>query len=285
MAILASGHTMCAGCGVAIAMGLIGRACPKETIAVMATSCLEVCTTAYPLTAWNIPAIHVAFECTSAVASGIEAVVKRLGQNWKVLAIAGDGGTFDIGLQALSGMLERGHKVTQICLDNEAYMNTGIQRSGATPPGAWTTTTPSGKAESKKPIDFIVAAHGIPYVATASIGLPADLIAKVKKGLKLQPSFIHIHCPCPPGWKIDSNATVRIAKAAIESGMWPLLEIEYGKLTISKRPEKIDVADYLKAQGRFKALKEEDIEKIQKAVKEEWKKIDLFLSTNPKLIE
>ncbi len=274
MAILSSGHTMCGGCGVAIAMGLIGRACPKETVAVMATSCLEVCTTAYPLTAWNIPAIHVAFECTSAVASGIEAAARRLGKNWKILAIAGDGGTVDIGLQALSGMLERGHKVTQICLDNEAYMNTGVQRSGSTPFGAWTTTTPAGKAEGRKAIDDIVAAHRIPYVATASIAWPVDLVDKVRKGLKLQPSFIHIHCPCPPGWKYESWDTIRLARTAVECGMWPLYEIESGRLTINRRPKEIDVAGYLKAQGRFKTLKEDDIGRIQDLVRAEWQRLE-----------
>jgi pyruvate ferredoxin oxidoreductase beta subunit len=250
-------------------MNLLSRAVPKDVIVCNATGCLEVTTTSYPNTAWQVPWIHTAFETVSATASGVEAALKKLGKKTKVLAIAGDGGTYDIGFQGLSGMLERGHKVTQICVDNEAYMNTGIQRSGSTPHGAWTSTSPNGKAsigktQWKKPLVDIVAAHRIPYVATASVGYPLDFIAKVKKALEKQPSFIVVHCNCPPGWKIDTEKGPKIAKMAVDSGAWPLYEIEDGKLRLtfpvkSRKP----VAEYLKVQGRFKHLNEKDVADIQ----------------------
>lgn len=282
--LLSPGHTMCSGCGNAIAMNLLSRACPKNVIVSCATSCLEVTTSAYPMTSWNVPFIHCAFETASSVASGIEAAVKKMGRDWKVMAIAGDGGTFDIGLQSLSGTLERGQNVTHICLDNECYANTGVQRSGATPYGAWTTTTPPGefsigKDEQKKPIAEIVAAHRIPYVAIASIAYPADLISKVKKAFERQPSFVHIHCPCPTGWKFESSQTVQLAKRAVETGMWILYEIEDGKLRITKRVKeenRLPVGDYLKLQARFRHLKPEsdEIKTIQKHVNIEWERLE-----------
>ena len=276
---------MCSGCGIAIAVNLISRACPKDVIVSSATGCLEVTTTTYPLTSWNVPFIHCAFETASSVASGIEAATKKLGKSWKVMAIAGDGGTFDIGFQALSGMLERGHKVTQVCVDNECYANTGVQRSGATPYGASTTTSPAGefsigKERQKKPIAEIVAAHKIPYVATASIAYPSDFIAKVKKAFEKQPSFIHIHCPCATGWRFDSSKTINLARKAVETGMWVLYEIEDGKLRITKRladkQERTPVEEYLKLQGRFKHLnsKPQVIKKIQERVNSEWDRLE-----------
>ncbi|RLJ09536.1 MAG: pyruvate synthase subunit beta [Candidatus Aenigmatarchaeota archaeon] len=277
--LISQGQTTCAGCGMIIAVRLVSKACPKNVIVSCATSCLEVTTSAYPLTAWNVPWIHTAFETASSTASGIEAAIKKLRKNWKVLAIAGDGGTFDIGFQALSGMLERGHKVTQVCVDNEAYMNTGIQRSGATPFGAWTTTSPPGKksfgkTEVKKPILEIVAAHKIPYAASASIAYPQDLIQKVKKAFEKQPSFIHIHCPCPPGWKFPESDTISVAKLAVETGMWILYEIEDGKFKINIKPKRKPVKDYLQVQGRFKHLGDKEIQKIQAHVDSEWERLE-----------
>ncbi len=277
---LSSGHTMCAGCGVAIAVNQISKACPEDTIVACGTSCLEVTTSAYPTTAWKVPWVHAAFETTSSLASGVEAAVKRLKKNWKVVAIAGDGGTFDIGIQALSGMLERGHKVTQVCVDNEAYMNTGIQRSGGTPHAAWTTTSPPGKKsigkqEWKKPLAEIVAAHRIPYVASASIAYYPDLQVKMKKALEKQPSFIHIHCPCPTGWKSDVSQSVAIARLAVETGMWALYEIDEGKFRITKRVEKRKpVKEYLKTQGRFRHLTDDVIKDIQEHVDRSWEEME-----------
>jgi pyruvate ferredoxin oxidoreductase beta subunit len=286
--IISQGHSLCAGCGVGIALNLIGKAAPKNVIVSMATSCLEVCTTVYPKTAFNVPVIHAAFETSSAVASGIEAAVSKLGKDWKVMAIAGDGGTVDIGLQALSGMLERGHRVTQIMVNNEAYMNTGIQRSGATPYGAWTTTSPPGrltvgKEQWRKPIEEIVAAHRIPYVATASVAYPPDLIAKVKKAFERQPSFLDIHCPCPTGWKFDVSKTVDVAKKAVDTGMWVLYEIEDGQFRITKRiPQRKPVEEYLQSQGRFKHLKEAAISDIQKHIDSEWERLEKLAARDAK---
>ncbi len=277
---LSPGHTMCAGCGVAIAVNQIGRACPDDVIVACATSCLEVTTSAYPQTAWKVPWIHAAFETAASLASGVEAGVKRLGKNWKVIAFAGDGGTFDIGLQSLSGMLERGHRVTYICLDNEAYMNTGIQRSGGTPHGAWTTTSPPGKRsigkeEWKKPLTDIIAAHRIPYVASASVAFHADLTRKVKKALEKQPSFLHVYSPCPTGWKSDVSKSVEIAKLAVETGAWPLFEIEDGEFRITKRVgERRPVEEYLRTQGRFRHLGSGEIKEIQEHIELMWKEIE-----------
>lgn len=278
--VLAQGHSMCAGCGVGIAINQVSKGCPENVILACATSCLEVTTSAYPLTAWNAPWIHCTFETTSAMASGMESALKKMGKDWKVLAIAGDGGTFDIGLQGLSGMLERRHRVTQICVDNECYANTGVQRSGATPYGAWTTTSPPGKKSignetMKKPIVEIVAAHKIPYVATVSIAYPSDLVEKMKKAFAKQPSFVHIHCPCPAGWRFDSNQTINIAKLAVETGMWILYEIEDGVLRITKRVvNKKPVEEYLQKQGRFKHLTDKEFKIMQEHVDSEIERLE-----------
>lgn len=288
--LLAPGHSLCPGCGVGIAVNMIARAAPKNLIVSCATSCLEVTTTFYPQTAWKVPWIHSAFETASSMASGIEAAVRKMGKDWKVLAIAGDGGTFDIGFQALSGMLERGHKVTQVCLDNECYANTGVQRSGATPYGAWTTTTPigkasTGKAQYKKPLVEIVAAHRIPYAASASVAYPQDLIAKMKKAFELQPSFVHIHCPCPTGWKFDVSQTVKIARSAVETGMWALYEIESGVFRFTKRvTDRKPVEEYLKTQGRFKHLPPEEVSKIQGMVDKHWQEKENLEKAETKLL-
>jgi pyruvate ferredoxin oxidoreductase beta subunit len=277
--LISPGHTTCAGCGVAIAIRQLSKGCPKDLIVSNATSCLEVTTSAYPQTSWNVPWIHAAFESSSAVASGIEAAIRKMGKDWKVLSIAGDGGTFDIGLQAISGTLERGQKVTHVCVDNEAYMNTGIQRSGATPHFAWTTTSPTGKKsqgklQNKKPLLEIIAAHRIPYVASASIAYPADLVQKVKKAFEKQPSFVHIHCPCPAGWKTAEGDTVKYARLAVETGMWALYEIEDGQLRINKKPQKKHVQEYLTGQGRFKHLTPENIKEIQQLTDKRWEELE-----------
>lgn len=278
--LLAPGHSLCPGCGVGIAMNMISQAAPEKLIVACATSCLEVTTSFYPQTAWKVPWIHSAFETVSAMASGIEAAIRKKGKDWKVLAVAGDGGTFDIGFQGLSGMLERGHKVTQVCVDNECYANTGVQRSGATPYGAWTTTTPTGKkstgkAKYKKPLVDIVAAHRIPYTASASIAYPQDLINKMKKAFEKQPSFVHIHCPCPTGWKFGVDKTVKLARSAVETGMWALYEIEDGVFRLTKRiSDRKPVEEYLKPQGRFKHLPEEEVQKIQNMIDKHWQEME-----------
>ena len=278
--LFASGHRACAGCGAAIAMRHILKAAGKNVIVVNATGCVEVVSTPYPLTAWKVPYIHVAFENAGAVASGISEALKRQGRKEKVLAIAGDGGTFDIGFQALSGMIERGHDVCYVCYDNGAYENTGIQRSGATPKYAWTTTTPVGKVKHgderwKKPMPLIVAMHRNCYVATASVGFPQDLYAKVKKGLDFKgPAYVQVFTPCVPGWKIGSDMTIEVCKKAYYAKVTPLYEIENGILRFSMKPEQfIPVEEYLKLQGRFKHLSKKEIKEIQEHVDREWDRL------------
>jgi pyruvate ferredoxin oxidoreductase beta subunit len=228
-------------------------------------------TTPFPESAWEVPFIHVAFENSAAVASGVESALKAQGkEDVNVVAFGGDGGTVDIGLQSLSGAMERGHNMIYICYDNEAYMNTGIQRSGATPFGASTTTSPAGresfgKTETKKNMPLIMAAHGIPYVATASIAYPEDYMKKVKKAAETKgPAYIHLHQPCTTGWGFDPSKTIEIGRKAVESGAWSLYEIDQGEFKVTYKPQKkIPVEDYLSTQKRFKHLKQEQIDQIQ----------------------
>lgn len=281
--LLAPGHRGCAGCGASIAVRLALKALGKNTVAISATGCLEVMTTPYPETAWEIPWIHVAFENAGAVASGVESALRIQGKDdVNVVAFGGDGGTVDIGLQSLSGAMERGHNLTYICYDNEAYMNTGIQRSGATPYGATTTTSPKGKDsfgedKPKKNMPMIMAAHGIPYVATASIAYPEDFMKKVKKAAEIDgPAYIHLNQPCTTGWGYDSSKTIEMGRLAVETGAWILYEIENGEFNITYRPaERKPVAEYLKPQKRFRHLDDEHIEKIQEFVDNECAELGL----------
>jgi len=271
----APGHRACAGCGPAIAMRLATKAAGENTIIVGVTGCMEVVSTPYPQTAWNLPWVHGAFETGASIASGVDAALKAAGRRKgiNVMAISGDGGMFDIGFGALSGALERKQDFLTICYDNEAYMNTGIQRSGATPHYAWTTTTPvgkilQGKQQTKKTLPFIVAAHGASYVATASIGEELDFVAKVRKALSIRgPTFIHVLTPCVAGWKTKPKEAVTLGELAVNTGVQPLYEIENGKLTFTKRiKNRVPVEKYLKPQGRFKHLTSKDIANVQKFV-------------------
>jgi pyruvate ferredoxin oxidoreductase beta subunit len=279
--LLAPGHRACPGCGEILAIRYLLKALGPNVIVVSATGCMEVVTTPYPETSWMVPWIHVAFENAAAVASGIETALRvQKRDDIKVVAIAGDGGTADIGFQALSGMAERGHNVLYMCTDNEAYMNTGIQRSGTTPKFAWTTTTPVGKVgrgklEWKKDMVSIMAAHGIPYAATACISFPDDFLAKARKAASIKgPTYLHVLCPCPTGWRFDSSKTVEIGRLAVLTGMWMLYEIENGKKRLTFKPEKrLPVSEYIKTQGRFRHLTEVEVAEIQKFVDEsceEW---------------
>jgi len=283
------GHRACQGCGLALATKLALKALGPNTIVVTATGCLEIVSTPYPYTSWAVPWIHTAFENTAAVASGIEAALKVLMRKGlmekkkiNVVAMAGDGGTADIGLQALSGALERWHNFVYICLDNEAYMNTGIQRSGSTPYLAWTTTSQVGKVlrgklTVKKNMPAIVAAHGIPYVATATPAYPLDLMNKVRRAAETEgPSYVHILCPCVPGWRIPSESSVKLSRLAVQTGFFPLYEIVDGELRVTVRIiKRKPVAEYLKLQGRFRHLTEEDIAKIQEQVDAECAKLGI----------
>ena len=256
------GHTACAGCGQAIAARLVIEAAGPNTIVVNNTGCLEVFSTRYPESAWDVPWIHSLFENAAAVASGVEAALIYLGkkETTNVIAQGGDGGTADIGLQALSGMLERGHDILYVCYDNEAYMNTGVQRSGLTPFNTNTTTSPvgsksTGNIRHKKPMPEIALAHGIPYVAVASAGFTQDLQRKVKKAISIKgPKYIQVHVPCPLGWRHETGMTLEVAKLAVETGLYPLIEYENGALISRRQIVPKPVEEYLKVQGRFKHL-------------------------------
>ncbi|MCM8795115.1 MAG: thiamine pyrophosphate-dependent enzyme [Candidatus Omnitrophica bacterium] len=256
------GHTACAGCGQSLAARLVIEAAGPNTIVVNNTGCLEVFSTYYPLTAWGVPFVHSLFENAAAVASGVEAALTYLGKKDKVNVIAqgGDGGTADIGLQALSGMWERGHDVLYVCYDNEAYMNTGVQRSGLTPFNSDTTTSPvgtqsMGNLRPKKPMPEIAVAHAISYVATASVGFLQDLQRKIKKAFSLKgPKYIQVHAPCPLGWRHEPRQTIEVGRLAVETGLYPLIEYEFGKLTGVRKIQPKPVEEYLRLQGRFRHL-------------------------------
>jgi pyruvate ferredoxin oxidoreductase beta subunit len=261
-----SGHRACHGCGLALAVRHILDATGKNVIVVSPTGCLETFTSPYGYSPWRVPWIHHVFENAPAVASGVWAALKAQGRaGIRVVSIGGDGATFDIGFGALSGMLERGDDVLYICTDNGAYMNTGGQRSGATPTSAATTTHPAGKqsvgkTEKKKDLPAIVAAHGIPYVATASVAYLRDLRKKVKKAMALHgPRYIQIDTPCPSVWSFPSHLTLEIGRSGVNCGLVPLFEMEEGKLTaVRKIKKKVPVADYLRSQKRYRHLFEDD---------------------------
>ncbi|HHV80298.1 MAG: pyruvate ferredoxin oxidoreductase [Dictyoglomi bacterium] len=295
---LTGGHRLCAGCGASIAVRQILLAIDKPVVVANATGCLEVATTIYPYTAWKTPWIHSAFENAAATISGVEAAYQSLKRQGKItdddiafLAFGGDGGTYDIGFQSLSGAMERNHNILYICYDNEAYMNTGIQRSSATPLGAWTTTTPVGKVRpgkvgGKKDIVASIAEQGAMYVAQASISNFRDLIEKVRKAVSIDgATFINVLSPCPRGWRTDTSDTVNIARLAVDTCYWPLYEVENGKWKINYTPrQKLPVTEYLKPQGRFAHLfrpeNQHILEEIQEWVDSKWdllqKKAQLF---------
>lgn len=284
---LAQGHTFCTGCGEALALRLGCKALGRNVIIANATGCIEICTSPLPFTSWRVPWIHTLFENAGAEISGIEAGLKILTKKGRVperdikcVAVAGDGGTSDIGIQALSGALERNHNFLYLCFDNEAYMNTGIQRSSATPYGASTTTAPAGKfsigqVTRKKNMAAIAAAHDIPYVATACPSYRFDLMKKVRKGADVKgPAYVHILSPCPTGWRYNSALTIEIGKLAVQTGIFPLYEIENGRYRLNADPPELKpVKEYLKLQGRYRHLPDEEIERIQQMVNEDYAKL------------
>lgn len=272
--LIAPGHRACAGCGQMIAAMAASRAMGPDVIVANATGCLEVTTTPYPESAWKIPWIHSLFENPAAVASGIRAALDYQtkhtppsghpsleGNKTKVIVQGGDGSTFDIGFGLISGMWERGENILYICYDTEAYSNTGIQASGATPFGASTTTTPAGSAslgsmQRKKDMLAIALAHGVKYVAQSTAGYPQDITAKVRRGIETNgPAYIQIMAPCVPGWGIKTSEAMQVAKLAVQTGLYPLVEYVDGQLTnVSKIPTPVKVEEYLKMQTRFKHL-------------------------------
>jgi len=273
---LRPGHAACAGCGLAIGMKLVLQAMGSRTIAVIVPSCEGAIGGVYPNTSYGVPTIHSAFEIAAPTAAGIANALKIKGNDdIQVLAFAGDGGTFDIGLQSLSGVAQNNDDIIYVCLDNEAYMNTGIQVSSATPPYAWTGTTPEGNPHRKKNIMEIMAAHYNPYSATASIGFPSDLQRKIKKAKSIRGTkFIHMLVPCPTGWKTPSDISPELSILSVETNVFPLYEVEDGKkYTINHNPRCLPVREYLLKQGRYRHLTEEQIRQIQMDVDEEWERI------------
>ncbi len=281
------GHRACQGCGETIALRLILKATGPNVIIANATGCTEIVSSPLPQTAWRVPWIHVAFENAAAVAAGIEAGLKAMMRKGRmperkigVLAVAGDGGTADIGFQALSGAMERGHDMLYICLDNEAYMNTGIQRSSSTPYGASTTTSPHGTVSIgqktwKKDLPEIMAAHGIPYMATACPSFPDDLYCKVVKALNVEgPAYLHVLAVCPTGWRCASDLTILLGRMAAENGLFPIYEVDAGRYIINVDPGELKpIKEYLSLQGRFRHLTDQDVDFIQTRVTERFERL------------
>ncbi len=294
---LTSGHRLCAGCAESIIARQVLMSTDKPVVATSATGCFEVSTTIFPYSSWNVPWIHTAFANGAATGAGLEAAYQGLRRKGKIkeemrfVAFGGDGGTYDIGFQALSGMLERGQQLMYVCFNNEAYMNTGIQRSGATGFGASTTTSPAGtvqqgKTEYPKDLTMIVAAHDIPYAAQVSPHNWRDLISKCEKGFECGgPAFINAVSPCPRGWRFASEDTILMAKLSVETCVWPLYECENGEYRLtaeSKRiadgvQEKKPITEWFKAQGRYKhMLKPENaelLEKVQAEIDRKWERL------------
>ncbi len=265
------GSAACPGCGATLAFRIASRVLGPNTVYVVPASCFSVIQSPFPKSAISAPLFNIAFPAAAATASGVYRAYKMLGKDINVVVWAGDGGTVDIGIQALSGAAERGEDIIYVCYDNEAYMNTGIQRSGATPLKAWTKTTPTGKREMPKDMPMIVAAHRVPYVATASVGYPFDLANKFEKAKRIKGfRYIHIFSTCPPGWNSPVSKTAEVAKLAVDTYFWPLYEIENGKLRITVKPRKRPLKEFLELQDRFRGLSEEEIEELEKIVMEKW---------------
>lgn len=289
------GHSACAGCPASLGLRMLGKALEGRFALVVPAGCTTVIQGVYPRTPSRVPLLNMAFAASAAAASGLKAAFELRGLNVPVVVWAGDGGTADIGLQALSGAAERNEDILYICYDNEAYQNTGIQRSGATPRGAWTTTTPSGKREGRKDVPFIVAAHRVAYVATASVAYPLDFIEKVRKAVSKKGfKYIHLHAPCPTGWRFQPSETIRVGRLAVECGAWILFEIEDGVLRLTGRSAALldpsrrrPVDEYLKLQGRFSHLfrpeNAELLDQIRRDIDEYWNYIKNVLERGGKI--
>jgi len=278
--LLMPGNAACPGCPETLGLRYVSMALGDKAVLVIPAGCSSVIQGIYPKSGIGFPILNIVFAAAASAASGLARAYKIRGlEDAQVVVWAGDGGTGDIGIQALSGAAERNENIIYICVDNEAYMNTGIQRSSLTPYGAWTTTTWTGKKEHKKDVPLIMIAHGAPYVATASVGFPTDFIEKLRraasiKGLK----YIHLHAPCPVGWRFDPSKTVEVAKLAVQTGMWILYEYRGGAFRISplsrpyaKKERRKPLKEYLKLQGRFRHLGEDDVKVLEAYIEERWK--------------
>ena len=273
---LGHGHLACAGCGAAVGMRMTLKALGEKTVMVIPASCWSIIPGFWPYSSFRMTAVHAGFVTGGATASGVRAALDIRGDHEVLVAVwAGDGGTFDIGLQSLSGAADRNEDFIYICNDNEGYMNTGTQQSSATPWLAWTTTTPvqRPKENPKKDIMAIMADHRIPYAATATIAYPEDFFRKIEKAKRIRGTrFIHLLSPCPPGWKIPSELSIKISRLAVRSRVFPLYEIENGRsYTLQEESHAVPIKEYLKLQGRFSHLTEQEIERIQERVDDEWR--------------
>lgn len=274
--LLTSGHLACQGCTAALGMRWVLKALGERTMVIMPACCWTVISGPNPYSALKVPLLHTAFETAASTASGVRAALDILGDtDTTVMAWAGDGGTFDIGLQALSAVAERNEDILYVCYDNEAYMNTGVQRSSATPWGAWTTTTPWRKLEPKKDIMAIMAAHRIPYAATAAVAYPDDVVRKAERAREIRGTrFLHLLCPCPPGWQIPSERSIEFARLAVESRVFPLYEVFHGEeYRLAEADRVLPVSRYFEAQGRFSHLTVEDWGMIQQQVDRNWSRL------------
>ncbi len=279
------GNAACPGCPENIGLKFVSMALGEKATLVVPAGCTSVIQGLWPRQGTSMPVLNIVFAAAASAASGLSRALRIRGKDDIVVVWAGDGGTADIGLQALSGAAERGEDFIYICVDNEAYMNTGIQRSSLTPHGAWTTTTHRGNPGRKKPLPQIVAAHRVPYVATASIGYPWDFISKLKKAASIRGfKYIHLHAPCPVGWRFDPGLTVKIAQLAVETGAWILYEYENGKLRLNPPSNKLvdpskrkPLEEYIKLQGRFRHLTDRDLEELKKEIEENWREITAML--------
>jgi len=279
------GNAACPGCPETMGLRYVKMALGDKAVLVIPAGCSSVIQGISPKSGINFPILNIVFAAAASAAAGMKAGFEMLGRDdVQVVVWAGDGGTADIGLQAMSGAAERGDDIIYICVDNEAYMNTGIQRSGATPYGAWTTTTWTGKKEHKKNVPFIMIAHDVPYVATASVGYPQDFIEKLRKAATIKGfKYIHLHAPCPVGWRFDPGLTPEIAQLAVKTGMWPLFEYHNGKLKISSfsrlyrvKEKRVPLKEYLKLQGRFRHLKDSDVKILEEYIDRLWAWLDLL---------
>lgn len=267
------GHMACPGCGEATTIRLVLKVLGKNTIVVVLPSCVGVISATYPNSTFSVPCFHSAFEIAAPTASGIASALKIQGrEDVNVLAFAGDGGTFDIGLQSLSGAADRNDNFIYVCLDNEAYMNTGIQSSSSTPQDVWTMTTPGGRKGRKKKFMQIIAAHRIPYAATASMGHPQDLMEKVERAKDIKGTkFIHTLAPCATGWRMAESLSAKAAQLAVETKLFPLYEIIDGKeYRITHQPKGLPVSEYVKIQGRYRHFTADDVARLQREVDEDW---------------
>ncbi len=273
---LQSGHGCCPGCAMPIVMRTVFNILGEKTVAVITAGCLGTISGTFPVSPIKLAAYNTPFPSAGAAGSGVRAALDMKGDTeTTVIAIAGDGGTFDIGFQALSAAAERNDDIIYVCYDNEAYMNTGVQRSSATPGGAWTTTTPWGKRRPKKNIMEIMAAHRIPYAATASIAFPDDFISKLRKAARMQGTrFFHVLATCPTGWRIPSDQAVKMARLAVYTNVFPLYEIENGEsYRITAKSRNLPAKEYVEPQGRFKTMTEDQIMELQAEIDHSWERL------------